>query len=149
MKSYIRDRFKNIKLSKKMLIVYSLFAGISCIISMAALQMSLNIYDEKLYGKSLQELDFFTQQVNTGLDEIEELSRTIAISRDVQEQLANMEEMEYMSAEYSMGLYKLREIITDELYLHPIVKNITYTDGRQASAKAGIYTGEFTTQSAN
>ena len=69
MPDWWKRKFKNIKLSKKMLITYAVFAGISCIISMSALQVSLNIYDGKLYEKSLQELDFFTQQVNTSLEE--------------------------------------------------------------------------------
>lgn len=59
MKIKWKENFKNMKLAKKMLLVYAFFAGISCIISMASLQMSLNIYDGKLYEKSLQELDFF------------------------------------------------------------------------------------------
>lgn len=141
MKFHLKEKFKNFKLSKKMLLVYSFFAGISCIISMIALQMCLNIYDGKLYEKSLQELDFFTQQVNESMKEIEELSTSIAMSRDVQEQLAQMKGMEYMSAEYAMGLYQLRELIGNELYLHPAVKNVLYIDGHGSSTKAGMDTG--------
>lgn len=142
MPDWWKRKFKNIKLSKKMLITYAVFAGISCIISMSALQVSLNIYDGKLYEKSLQELDFFTQQVNTSLEDIEELSASIAMNQEVQEQLGDMQAYEYMSAEFSLGLYHLRELITDELISYPYVQNVIYTDGNQASVKAGADTGQ-------
>ena len=58
MKVHWKKKLRDIKLSKKMLFVYAVFAGVSCIISIIALQKSLNIYDSKLYEKSLQELDF-------------------------------------------------------------------------------------------
>lgn len=142
MLSYWKRKFKNVKLSKKMLITYAAFAGISCVISMAALQVSLNIYDEKLYEKSLQELDFFTQQVNSSLEDVEELSLSIAMDSDVQEQLRKMQTYEYLSVDYSLGLYHLRELITDELIDYPYIQNVVYTDGNLANVKAGQDTGE-------
>lgn len=142
MRLRLKERFKNIKLSRKMLLVYSFFAGISCVISMIALQMCLNIYDGKLYEKSLQELDFFTQQVNESMVEIEELSSSIALDRDVQDRLARMNRMKYLSADYAMEMYKLREMIGEELYEHPAVMNVIYTDRKQSSTKAGVDKGE-------
>lgn len=137
-----KKKLRDIKLSKKMLLVYAIFAGVSCIISIFALQMSLNIYDSKLYEKSLQELDFFTQQVNTSLEDIEKASSTIALSTEIQNQLAMMESYDYMSAQYSLGLYQLREMIEDELVSVTAVKNIIYTDKREAEIKAGTDTGQ-------
>lgn len=137
-----KKKLRDVKLSKKMLFVYAIFAGVSCIISIVALQMSLNIYDSKLYEKSLQELDFFTQQVNTSLTEIEKASSSIALSTEIQNQLALMESYDYMSAQYSLGLYQLREMIEDELVSVTAVKNIIYTDKREAEIKAGTDTGQ-------
>lgn len=137
-----KKKLRDVKLSKKMLFVYAIFAGVSCIISIVALQMSLNIYDSKLYEKSLQELDFFTQQVNTSLTDIEKASSSIALSTEIQNQLALMESYDYMSAQYSLGLYQLREMIEDELVSVTVVKNIIYTDKREAEIKAGTDTGQ-------
>ena len=36
-------------------------------------RLSLGIYDEKLYEKSLQELDFFSQKVNDSLQDVEKI----------------------------------------------------------------------------
>ncbi|QBE97288.1 Sensor histidine kinase YehU [Blautia producta] len=142
MKVQWKKKLRDIKLSKKMLFVYAVFAGVSCIISIIALQMSLNIYDSKLYEKSLQELDFFTQQVNTSLNDIEKASSSIALNAEIQNQLALMESYEYMSAQYSLGLYQLREMIEDELVSAAAVKNIIYTDKKEAEIKAGTDTGK-------
>lgn len=141
MKVKWKDKFKNMKLAKKMILMYAFFAGISCAISMASLQMSLNIYDGKLYEKSLQELDFFSQQVNGSLEDIEKLSSSIALNQDVQEQLSELRSCKYMSAVYSMGLFRLRELIAEEMDSYPVVKNIIYTDGKRAMTKAGLDTG--------
>lgn len=142
MKVHWKKKLRDIKLSKKMLFVYAVFAGVSCIISIIALQKSLNIYDSKLYEKSLQELDFFTQQVNTSLNDIEKVSSSIALNTEIQNQLALMESYEYMSAQYSLGLYQLREMIEDELVSAAAVKNIIYTDKKEAEIKAGTDTGK-------
>ena len=65
MKRYLEywyQKYRDLKLAEKMIIVYVLMLGICFLISVAALQVSFNIYDGKLYEKSLQELDFFTQE---------------------------------------------------------------------------------------
>ena len=121
-----------------MMTVYMVFAGISCVISIVALQVSLSIYDEKLYEKSQQELDFFTQEVNENLKEIENLSYSIATNTDVQEQLSALAEVPYLSGKYSYQMYRLRSLILNELNAHPVVKNVMYTDGKQVEFKVGI-----------
>ena len=60
MKRYLEywyQKYRDLKLAEKMIIVYVLMLGICFLISVAALQVSFNIYDGKLYEKSLQELD--------------------------------------------------------------------------------------------
>lgn len=54
-----------------------------------------------LSEKSQAELDFFGQQVNAKLSQIEELTVSIATDREVQNQLSRMQEMEYLSPEYN------------------------------------------------
>lgn len=42
-----RSRFADLKLSKKMILAFCIAMGISCVISMIALQVSFGIYDRQ------------------------------------------------------------------------------------------------------
>ena len=140
--SHLKKKFKDMKLASKMLSVYLILAGISCCISIVALQASLNIYDKKLYEKSLQELDFFTQKVNAELQDIEDLSYIIAMDQDIQEHLTNALSMEYLSQQYYYEINKIRNIIQDKMMLYPVVENIIYMDRDSVSFTMGSYCGE-------
>ncbi|WP_099467194.1 sensor histidine kinase [Konateibacter massiliensis] len=137
----LKHGFENLKLQDKMLVVYLLFAGAFCFISIVALQLSLNIYDKKLYEKSLQELDFFTQEVNDGLEDIENLSYTLAMNTEVQEHLAEAAGSRYLSQEYYYHLHQLRSIFLDEINIHPLVQNIMYVDRKNVSFLTGTDRG--------
>lgn len=141
MKHRLWVHFKNMKLAKKMMLVYVLLLAVSFSIAVSALQISLNIYDEKLYEKSLQELDFFTQKVNDSLKEVENLSRTIAMDADIQEQLIKISSLNYLSAEYSYEMYRFRLLLLDELNSHEIIKNIIFTDKNSEKFTVGVDCG--------
>lgn len=142
MKRVWKNVIKNVNLSKKMTGVICIFASIVCLITIAALHLSFSIYDEKLYEKSLQELEFFTQQVNRGIEEVEELSYEITVSNNIQKQLSVMKEIEYPSDKYSYELQKLRSLLSNKLILYPVVKNIIYTNKETVITKIGTDTGE-------
>ena len=133
--------FRNMKLAKKMIFVYAVFLGIIVLITTGALQISLGIYDEKLYEKSLQELDFFSQKVNDSLQDVENLSYSIAMDTEIQEQLAKLDELNELSADYSYEMYVFRSMLINELYSHEIIKNITYTDRDNTTFTVGEDTG--------
>lgn len=133
--------FRDLKLSKKMVIIYLVVAGMSCGISMLGLQASFGIYDRKLYEKSMQELEFFTQEVNDGLDEIENLSFTLAMDGDVQDNLRRASEMSYLSQEYNYTLVPVRKIFFNEINIHPAVKNAVYLDRRDVRMPVGVDCG--------
>lgn len=137
-----KDFFRDLNLEKKILFAYIIFATIFFVVSVSALQASLRIYDEKLYEKSLQELDYFTQEVNRGLDEVENLSYTIAMNTEVQERLADIMRMNAASETYAYEMYRFRSLLINELNSHSIVKNIIYTDKRRTKIKAGVDCGE-------
>ena len=129
------------KLAKKMILVYLVFAGISCIISMAALQICLNIYDEKLYEKSLQELEFFTQQINESLEDAELLSYSVAMDGEIQERISKVDELGYLSMDFKYELYNTRSIMQEELNLHSTVENMIYTVGENQDILVGTDCG--------
>ena len=141
MKQRFLGKFGDLKLEKKMILVYVVLLGISCSIAVAALQISLNIYDEKLYEKSLQELDFFTQKVNDSLEDVEHLSYTIATDTEIQQQLSKIKSLNYLSAKYSYEMYRFRILLLSELNSHTVVENIVYTDEHKTKFTVGVDCG--------
>lgn len=138
----MRERFRNLSLVKKMMAVYVVMLGGCLLICLFALRISFNIYDRKLYEKSLQELDYFTQQVNRSLDEVEEMSYSIALDTKLQEWLSDMKTMRKFTAEYTSVLYNLRMMLNMELGDSDIIENILYTDEAVTQVKVGLDTEE-------
>lgn len=124
----MKTKFRNSKLAGKMMLVYLILVSVVCIVSLMALQMSLNIYDEKLYENSLLELDFFIQKVDDSLDDVENFTYDIAMSVEIQQQLTKIKTLSHLTAEYNYELYRLRILLLNYIYTHPIIKNIIYTD---------------------
>ncbi len=138
---YWYGKYRDLKLAEKMIIVYILMLGSCFLISAWALQVSFNIYDGKLYEKSLQELDFFIQEVNRSLDEVEGISYNIAMDLKIQEQLSKMKDMDSSTADYSYEVYQLRLLFNNELANSNMLSNILYTDGGGTQFVVGIATG--------
>lgn len=137
----IGRKYGDLKLAEKMIVVYILMLGICFFISIAALQVSFNIYDEKLYEKSLMELDFFTKEVNRNLDEVEQISYNIAMDLKIQEQLSKMKHMDHDSADYAYEVYRLRLLFDNELTNSGIISNMTYTNEKETQFVVGLATG--------
>lgn len=140
-RGYWYQRYRDLKLAEKMIIVYILMLGICFLISIAALQVNFNIYDGKLYEKSLQELDFFTQEVNRSLDEVEAVSYNLAMDIKIQEQLSKMKTLKHFTADYSYEVYQLRMLFNNELTNSNLISNIVYTDGEKTQFVVGVATG--------
>lgn len=136
-----KNCFRNMKLSRKMVFIYLVVAGLSCAISMIGLQASFGIYDRKLYEQSLQELEFFTQNVDDDLMAIENLSYTLAMDERVQEALRQAKDTKYLSQEYYYTLMPIRKIFLDEVNIHPVVKNAMYIDRQKVRISAGMDCG--------
>lgn len=134
--------FRNLKLSKKMILTYLIFTGIFCVMSLAALQFSLGIYDGKLYEKSQQELEFFIQRVNGGLEEVEQMSFDVALDLKIQDQLEQMNSKEYLSLAYSYEMQQLRKMLMNKILRYTEVKNVIFTDRKQVEQTIGMYCGE-------
>mgnify|MGYP003194789429 CR=1 FL=1 len=138
---YWYRKYGDLKLAEKMISVYIIMLGICFLISVVALQISFNIYDGKLYEKSLQELDFFIQEVNRSLDEVEGISYNIAIDTKIQEQLSTMKSLNPFTADYSYEVYQLRMLLNSELTNSNMISNMVYTDGDKTQFVVGIATG--------
>ena len=139
-------KYSSMKLAKKMILVYVMMLAVCFLLCVTVLQYSFNIYDNKLYEKSLQELDFFTQQVNRSLDEVENLSYNIAIDTTIQEQLTKMKSLKHFTPEYSYEVYRLRMILNSEMSNSDVISNILYTNGGDTQILVGIATGSIDTE---
>ena len=134
----IKIKFRNLPIAKKMLAIYVCFAGFFFFIAATALQISFHIYSEKLYEKSLQELDFFEQKVNDGLNEIETLSYNLAMDTTFQQSLSEMLDIKYPSVEYNLKLYHIRDILMNEHDSSSCVQSITYIDPNGIEQEVGV-----------
>lgn len=133
---------KNMKLSGKMTLLFFLAVGITSILSLIFLEAGLRVYDRQIYEKSHQELKFFSRQVNYRLDEIEALSRQIAIDEDIQMKLADMSGLVYLSSEFYYELQELRELLLNRIASNSAVKGLIYTDNRQVKITLGTDCGQ-------
>ena len=138
MRDRIKTRFRNLPIAKKMLLIYVCFAGFFFFIAATALQISFNIYSQKLYNKSLQELDYFEQKVNDGLSEIENLSYNLAMDTTLQENLSELMETKYPSVEYNLRLYEIRNILLNEWDPASCIQSITYMDPNGIEQEVGV-----------
>ncbi len=136
----LKQKYYDMALAGKVMLVFLLFLLIFCAVSQTVLQICLSIYDEKLYEKSLQELDYFTQEVNRSLGEIKALSTDIAMDDEIQEQLTALRDMEEADAAYSLGLLNLRSLITSKFNTEANinVRSTDYYDGRMADILIGV-----------
>lgn len=61
MRARVMGWFQNLTLARKFVLLHIALISISFGIAAIALDIGLRVYDDKLYEKSLQELDFFPQ----------------------------------------------------------------------------------------
>lgn len=132
----MKKSFKNLKLYQKMLSVYVLIFGAFCIISISAMQFTLAIYDNKIYQKSLQELNYFTKTIELELKDVEKISYSIAMDYDIQRQLAYMMGLQDRG-EYLLKMVEFRNRLLVEALNNDILTSITYTDRNITSFDVG------------
>ena len=136
------ERYLNFNLSKKMMILYAISMGLVFSMVLIAIQVSFNVYDEKLYEKSLQELDFFVQRVDDTLIDVKELTQRLALNLDVQDELSAIALLDYPSNAYSYRIYQLHTLLQNEMTVYPAVKNISFIDKGRIQMTLGEYCGE-------
>lgn len=137
MRKKIRRKYDNASMAGKMMITFSLFLVIFCLISQLVLQGCLTVYDGKLYEKSLQELDYFTQEVNRSLEEIEDLTGSIAMDDEVQEQLTEILWSKEADASYLLGILNLRDLIGSYTNANNQIRSITFYDKKFTDFRMG------------
>ena len=85
-----KKRFLDLPISQKFVSIFAVMTLFSCALMVAALHIGLSVFEEKLYEKSLQELDFFVQSIDDDLQQMDVLTRSIAVDTTIQSQLAQL-----------------------------------------------------------
>lgn len=138
----LKKRFENAKLQRKMAMLYCVITAVFLVITMLVMQFVLNMYDKKLYEKSVQELDYFTQKVNDGVDEVIDQSYTLAIDTEIQTLLGEVSVLPCPSWEYIEKMNQLRFILQSEITPHSSVKSVIYTDKTEITMEEGTSCGQ-------
>lgn len=128
LKRRLKKRFRDSSVAYKMLSVYITFAAIFFLISLGLLQISFVIYSHELYEKSVQELDYFSQDVNRGLKDAEKSNYDISMDTLIQQTLTELSSLKYPSIEYNQKQRELRSILMNEYDPGGCVKSIIYID---------------------
>ncbi|MDD3238675.1 MAG: sensor histidine kinase [Lachnospira sp.] len=142
LKEKIKSRLRQSSLSKKIILIYVLFAGITCVASVLALQTSLDIYDSKLYENSIEELSFYISRVDENMSKIETYSYTTVLDKDIQQQLMDSKEFLYPSDAYSYKMTGVRRNIYEKMTEYPEVLSTSYYYFNSIRFKTGIDTGK-------
>lgn len=128
MRERIKKKFTNSSIAKKMLIIYISFGSLFFLIALALLQIGFSTYSQELYEKSVQELDYFSQNVNSGLKEAERMNYNISMDTLMQQKLEELSQMPYPSIEYNIKMYEIRNMLLNEYDPESCVKSIIYMD---------------------
>lgn len=130
------NQFNDLRLSKKMFIVYFLIFGAFSIISISSMQATLAIYDNKIYEKSLQELFYFVNTIENEMNNIDKSSGTIAVDYEIQKQLSDMVSMRNRQ-KYLMNMSSFRSQLLNKALGNDIIMNIIYTDRKGVELNVG------------
>ena len=124
----MKKRFLDWPLAQKFVFVFSLMTLLSGALMVGALHLGLSVFEEKFYEKSLQELDFFLQRVDGDIQEVDTLTRSIAVDSAVQQQLGELAAADPETAAYYYLLTGVRPLLLEKLYQSRQLSSIQYTN---------------------
>lgn len=96
----LKKRFLDLPISQKFVSIFAVMTLLSCAVMVGALHLGLSVFEEKLYEKSLQELGFFVQSIDDDLQQMDVLTRSIAVDTTIQSQLAQLTAADPETAQY-------------------------------------------------
>ena len=90
MKLSRKNQYKNYSLQQKIMIICLLALGSMTVFSLFAMRITQEIYDKKLYERSILELEYFSNLVEDEMDAVETLTFEIAMDGEFQRQLSEV-----------------------------------------------------------
>lgn len=124
----LKKQFLDWPIAKKFVAIFTAMTLLSCALMVAALHIGLSVFEEKLYEKSLQELDFFVQRLDSDLQEMDVLTRSVAVDSNIQSQLAQLSAADAETAQYYYLLTGVRPLLLEKLYMTGQADALQYID---------------------
>lgn len=120
--------FLDLPLAQKFVGIFAVLTLLSGALMIGALHLGLSVFEEKFYEKSLQELDFFVQKVDDDIQDIDTLTRSIAVDSNIQEQLNALAQADPQTANYYYLLTGVRPLLLEKIYQDCQINSLQYTD---------------------
>lgn len=124
----LRSGFKDITMAKKMLLAYAVFAGFSLMVFIIAFQISIVVFEKKLYENSIQELDHYVKDVRKSLDAVEDRGYEMLMDPELQSMLSEMGQALPGTSEYNQLLTSIRWKLVNDKNLKSDIQTIQYID---------------------
>ena len=123
-----KRKFLDLPLAQKFVSIFAVLTLLSGALMIGALHLGLSVFEEKFYEKSLQELDFFVQRVDDDVQDIDTLTRSIAVDSTIQEQLNALSLANPETANYYWMLTGVRPLLLEKIYQDRQINSLQYTD---------------------
>ena len=120
--------FLDLPLAQKFVGIFAVLTLLSGALMIGALHLGLSVFEEKFYERSLQELDFFVQKVDDDIQDIDTLTRSIAVDSNIQEQLNALAQADLQTANYYYLLTGVRPLLLEKIYQDRQINSLQYTD---------------------
>ena len=123
-----KRKFLDLPLAQKFVSIFAVLTLLSGALMIGALHLGLSVFEEKFYEKSLQELDFFVQRVDDDIQNIDTLTRSIAVDTNIQQQLNALADADPEKASYYYLLTAVRPLLLEKIYQDRQISSLQYTD---------------------
>lgn len=123
-----KRKFLDLPLAQKFVSIFAVLTLLSGALMIGALHLGLSVFEEKFYEKSLQELDFFVQRVDDDIQDIDTLTRSIAVDTNIQQQLNALANADPETANYYYLLTAVRPLLLEKIYQDRQINSLQYTD---------------------
>lgn len=137
----LKATYLNMRLSKKLLLVFGALLAVVCAAALTALQVSFAIYDARLYEQSVQELDYFAKETGDALDGVEAFTTQLVSDRYLQDQLTTLVELDGYADGYSYALGQLRSHLAGSAAGRTDVTSLVYLAPSGAMITTGRASG--------
>lgn len=129
MKLSRKNQYKNYSLQQKIMIICLLALGSMTVFSLFAMRITQEIYDKKLYERSILELEYFSNLVEDEMDAVETLTFEIAMDGEFQRQLSEVNLVTDKQVKW-VAMYSLRDKMNVESIRDNTITEIIY-DNKQ------------------
>ena len=123
-----KRKFLDLPLAQKFVSIFAVLTLLSGALMIGALHLGLSVFEEKFYEKSLQELDFFVQRVDDDIQDIDTMTRSIAVDASIQDQLNALANADPEKASYYYLLTAVRPLLLEKIYQDRQINSLQYTD---------------------